>query len=181
MKRAGLILLAVAASSAWAAPTPEHTREAEYYVDAYAQHYRVPVDFVRAVVEQESGWRSCAVSSKGAVGLMQLMPETAARLNVRDRCNVSQNVSGGVRYLAWLMNKFHGDLRLVPAAYYAGERAIEERGLSYSNHGVVLYVARLRARVARQRKPANQKYSRMEAKEDDESSAAVDDLRAERK
>jgi soluble lytic murein transglycosylase len=157
MNGARLILVALAASSAWAAPAPDHLREAEYYVDAYALHYHVPVDFVRAVVEQESGWRRCAVSSKGAVGLMQLMPETAARLNVRDRCNVRQNVSGGVRYLAWLMNKFHGDLRLVAAAYYAGERAIEERGLSYSNHGVVLYVARLRARVARQRKPGKPK------------------------
>ena len=139
-------------------------------------HYHVPVEFVRAVVEQESGWRRCAVSSKGAVGLMQLMPETAARLNVRDRCNASQNVSGGVRYLAWLMNKCHGDLRLVAAAYYAGERAIEKRGLSYSNQGVVLYVTRLRARVARQRKLANH----IPEKEEHESSTSVDDLRAER-
>ena len=108
----------------------EQRREAEYYVAAYAQHYSVPVEFVRAVVEQESGWQRCPVSSKGAAGLMQLMPATAARLNVRNRCDINQNVSGGVRYLAWLMNKFHGDLRLVAAAYYAGENIVQRRGLS---------------------------------------------------
>lgn len=122
-------------------------QEAEYYVAAYARYYQIPVDFVRAVVEQESGWHSCAMSVKGAVGLMQLMPATAARLNVRDRCNIQQNVSGGVRYLAWLRAKFHGDLRLVAAAYYAGEHAIEGRELKYSNPDVVAYVASIRARV----------------------------------
>ena len=68
--------------------------EAEYYVAAYARHYNVPIPFVRAIVEQESSWRPCAVSPKGAAGLMQLMPMTAARLGVRDRCNVSESVSG---------------------------------------------------------------------------------------
>ena len=126
-------------------------RAAEYYVAAYTRHYGVPVDFARAIVEQESGWKSCAVSTKGAVGLMQLMPETAWRLGVLNRCNVKENVSGGVRYLAWLMGRFHGDLRLVAAAYYAGEHTIARRGLSYSNHDVVDYVACVRTRFARQR------------------------------
>src|SRR2546428_4740737 len=93
--------------------------EAEYYVAAYARHHIVPVRFVRAIVEQESSWRPCAVSPKGAAGLMQLMPLTAARLGVRDRCNVGENVSGGVRYLAWLIRKFSGDMRLATAAYLA--------------------------------------------------------------
>jgi soluble lytic murein transglycosylase-like protein len=126
--------------------------QAEYYLVAYANHYRVPVDFARAVVEQESGWQACAISRKGAAGIMQLMPETAARLGVRDRCNVQQNISGGIRYLAWLMNKFHGELRLVAAAYYAGERVIATRGLAYANHDVVLYVASIRERVEQQRR-----------------------------
>jgi soluble lytic murein transglycosylase-like protein len=126
--------------------------QAEYYLAAYANHYRVPLDFARAVVQQESGWQACAVSRKGAAGIMQLMPETAARLGVRDRCNVQQNISGGIRYLAWLMNKFHGELRLVAAAYYAGERVIAARGLAYANHDVVLYVANIRRRVEQQRR-----------------------------
>lgn len=85
------------------------------------------------------------MSAKGAKGLMQLMPETARRLGVRDSCNINQNFSGGVRYLAWLMRLFHNDLRLVAAGYYAGEDIVARRGLSYHNRDVVLYVARIRA------------------------------------
>ena len=141
-----LLLLALATRSAVATPNdPDKSKhEAEYYVAAYARYYEVPLEFVRAIVNQESGWQRCAVSRKGAAGLMQLMPGTAARLNVRNRCDIRQNVSGGVRYLAWLMNKFHGDLRLVAAAYYAGEGAVERRGLRYSNPEVVGYVASVR-------------------------------------
>lgn len=119
--------------------------DAEYYVAVYAQHYGVPTGFVRAIVEQESGWHSCAVSHKGAVGLMQLMPSTAARLRVRDRCNVHENIAGGVLYLAWLMHRFHGDLRLVAASYIAGEDVVTRRGLAYRNPEVVSYVSRIRA------------------------------------
>jgi soluble lytic murein transglycosylase-like protein len=88
-------------------------------------------------------------SSKGAVGLMQLMPMTAQRLLVSDRCNIDQNVSGGVRYLAWLVVKFHGDLRLATAAYNAGENIIGRRGLAYSNPDVVAYVSHIRATYLR--------------------------------
>jgi len=125
-------------------PQPAVRREAEYYVTAYAEHYRLPVAFVRAIVQQESSWRPCPVSPKGAAGLMQLMPLTAARLGVRDRCNMSENVSGGVRYLAWLIRKFSGDLRLAAAAYLAGEAVIARRGLLYRNREVVAYVSRIR-------------------------------------
>jgi soluble lytic murein transglycosylase-like protein len=120
---------------------------AEYYLAAYANHYGVPLDFARALVEQESGWQICPMSVKGAVGIMQLMPRTAFRFGVRDRCDLRQNISGGIRYLAWLMNKFHGELRLVAAAYYAGAGAVERRGLAYSNRDVVTYVASVRQRV----------------------------------
>ena len=125
-------------------------REAEYYVVAYARHYRLPVAFVRAIVEQESNWRPCAISPKGAAGLMQLMPVTAERLGVRDRCNVGENVAGGVRYLAWLTRRFAGDLRLVAAAYQAGEEVIARRGLLYRNREVVAYVSRIRKSCERQ-------------------------------
>ena len=67
-----------AISICWAqSPKPQARLEAEYYVVAYAQHYRVPVALVRAIVERESHWQACAVSPKGAAGLMQLMPLTA--------------------------------------------------------------------------------------------------------
>ena len=140
-----------AISICWAQSPKSQTRlEAEYYVTTYAQHYRVPVALVRAIVEPESHWRACAVSPKGAAGLMQLMPLTAQRLGVTDRCNVNQNVSGGVRYLAWLMQQFHNDFRLVAAAYYAGEEVIGRRDLAYQNPDVIAYVARIRTTYLRQ-------------------------------
>ncbi len=117
---------------------------AEYYVTAYAEHYKLPVAFVRAVVQVESGWRPCPISPKGAAGIMQLMPLTAARLGVRDRCDIRENISGGVRYLAWLRQQFAGDLRLVAAAYLAGEEMIARRGLLYRNREVIDYVSRIR-------------------------------------
>jgi soluble lytic murein transglycosylase-like protein len=118
--------------------------EADYYVAAYARHYRVPIALARAIVERESNWQTCVASSKGAVGLMQLMPATAKRLGVTDRCNLDQNVSGGVRYLAWLIKRFHSDLRLVAAAYYVGEARIDSQGLAYANSDVFAYVSRIR-------------------------------------
>lgn len=124
--------------------------EAEYYVSAYAHYYHVPLALVRSIVQQESGWKSCVVSSKGAVGLMQLMPETARWLGVTDRCNVRQNIWGGVRYLAWLIQKFRGDLRLVAAAYYTGEYVVGQKGLNYRNPDVIVYVTQVRAIYSRQ-------------------------------
>ncbi len=147
-----------AVSICWAQPPkPQPRLEAEYYVTAYAQHYRVPVALVDAIVERESNWQPCTVSPKGAVGLMQLMPLTARRLGVRNPCNLEQNISGGVRYLAWLMRQFHNDLRLVAAVYYAGEGVISRRTLAYRNPDVVAYVARIRTTYLREAgiKPTN--------------------------
>jgi soluble lytic murein transglycosylase-like protein len=131
-------------------PNPRARTEAEYYVASYAQHYKVPVALVRAIVEHESNWQPCVASPKGAVGLMQLMPATARWLGVRDRCNLEQNISGGVRYLSWLMRVFHDDLRLVVAAYYAGEDVIGRRTLAYRNPDVVAYVASVRTAYLRE-------------------------------
>jgi soluble lytic murein transglycosylase len=151
MNWGGLLLVLISVCASWARTGSDSRQEAEYYVAAYARHYKVPVEFVRAVIEQESGWQRCAISTRGAAGLMQLMPDTARKLNVQDRCDPKQNVSGGVRHLARLMAKFHGDLRLVAAAYYAGERVIEVRGLQYANPDVVAYVASIRERVDREK------------------------------
>jgi soluble lytic murein transglycosylase-like protein len=140
-----LIMLLCAVSTSPAQSTPPRTRrEAEYYLEAYAKHYRVPAALVRSIVERESNWQPCIVSRKGAVGLMQLMPATAQSLGVTDRCSLAQNVSGGVRYLAWLMQRIHNDFRLVVAAYYVGENRIGRRGLRYKNPDVVAYVESVR-------------------------------------
>ena len=124
--------------------------EAEYYVTTYAKHYRVPVALARAIVVRESNWQRCVISPKGAVGLMQLMPATAKRLGVTNRCNLGQNVRGGVRYLAWLMRRFHSDLRLVVAAYYAGEATIGRRGLAYRKSDVIVYITAIRTTYLRE-------------------------------
>jgi soluble lytic murein transglycosylase len=139
-----------ATSIGWAQSGSAQTQiEAEYYVMAYAKHYQVPIALVRAIVVRESNWQPCVISPKGAVGLMQLMPATAKQLGVTDLCNLDQNVSGGVRYLGWLMRRFHNDLRLVAAAYYAGEDTIGRRGLAYQNSAVVAYVSTIRTTYLR--------------------------------
>lgn len=140
-----IMMVLFAASSSPAQSTLPATRmEAEYYVEAYAKHYRVPIALVRAIVTKESNWQPCTVSSEDAVGLMQLTPATARRLGAVDRCNLDQNISAGVRDLAWLMQRFHNDFRLVAAAYYVGEGRIGRRGLGYRNPDVVAYVESVR-------------------------------------
>ena len=126
-----------------------------YYAAHYARLYCVPLELVEAIIEAESGWRPEAVSSKGAVGLMQLMPATGQRFQVRDRYNLEQNIRGGVCYMAWLYKLFQGDLRLVTAAYLAGEKRVMQRGLAYSNPQVFSYVSQV-ARLYRQKKQINQ-------------------------
>jgi len=124
-------------------------RETTYYADAYADHYGVPRPLVHAIIAQESDWNPLAQSKKDAEGLMQLMPDTAEMYGVRNRYAVSENLSGGIRYLADLLSEFHGDMRLAVAAYYCGPGRILQRGLSYSNPDVVAYVESVRNRYHR--------------------------------
>lgn len=109
----------------------------------YASAFGVPVELVDAIIQVESAWNPYAVSNKGAAGLMQLMPATAVRFGVRNRFDVEDNIRGGVAYLAWLIRLFRGDLRLVVAAYNAGESLILLRGLAYSSPEVFVYVTRV--------------------------------------
>jgi len=118
--------------------------EGVYYANSYADHYGVPRALVHALIEQESGWNPHAVSSKGALGMMQLMPGTAQQFGVRDPFSVSENIGAGTRYLATLMVEFHGDIRLAVAAYYCGNHPILHRGLQYSNPDVFRYVSSVR-------------------------------------
>lgn len=120
-----------------------------YYVDAYAKHYGVPRELVVAIIEQESHWDPRAVSDKGAVGLMQLMPSTWSRYGVADPTNISQNIGGGVHYLADLLAQFR-DFRLAVASYYCGSLYPSKRGLSYANEEVTAYVKSVRERYEHQ-------------------------------
>lgn len=83
---------------------------------------------IHAVIRAESGYNANAVSSKGAIGLMQLIPATAQRYGVQDIYDPHQNVSGGVRYLRDLLNMFNGNLELAIAGYNAGENAVLRAG-----------------------------------------------------
>jgi soluble lytic murein transglycosylase-like protein len=86
--------------------------------------YGIPETLIRAVIRVESGYNARAVSRRGARGLMQLMPDTAALLGVRDSFHPGQNIDAGVRHLRGLMERFGYDLTLVLAAYNAGEQAV---------------------------------------------------------
>src|SRR6516225_10222825 len=110
----------------------------------YATHYRVSPDFIAALIDVESGWNPRAVSNKGAMGLMQLMPATARRYGAFDPFNAEQNIAAGTRYVTALMWEFRGDLRLVCAAYYAGDHSIARQQLNYRNQDVVAYVQAVR-------------------------------------
>ena len=104
-----------------------YTRFDEYINQASAL-YQIPTPLVRAVIKVESDYDPRAVSSAGARGLMQLMPETAERLGVRDINDPRENIYGGVRYLRVLANMFNGDLDYTIAAYNAGENAVITHG-----------------------------------------------------
>ncbi|MGR9012929.1 MAG: lytic transglycosylase domain-containing protein [Gammaproteobacteria bacterium] len=89
-----------------------------------ANRHQVDVRLVHAVIQAESAYNASAISSAGAVGLMQLMPDTARRYGVMDRNNPSQNIDGGTHYLKDLLKMFDSNLNLVVAAYNAGENAV---------------------------------------------------------
>ena len=97
-------------------------------IDAAAQKHSVEPKLIRAVMEQESGLRPCALSPKGAQGLMQLMPETSGQLGVGDAFDAKENVEGGARYLKELLDKYKGDVSLALAAYNAGPTAVDQAG-----------------------------------------------------
>ena len=88
----------------------------------------VESNLLRAVIVVESGFNSRAVSKRGAVGLMQLMPATASRFGVSNRFDAQQNVHAGARYLKFLIDRFGHDIRLALAAYNAGEEAVARNG-----------------------------------------------------
>jgi soluble lytic murein transglycosylase-like protein len=121
------------------------------WADHYADIYQVPRELVHSIIEVESGWHACAVSNKGAVGLMQLMPAAAVTFGVTNRFEIEQNIRGGAAYLARLLKLFNGDLRLVAAAYLTGENRILPAGLAYSNAEVYQYVNKV-ARLYREKR-----------------------------
>lgn len=115
-----------AAGTSWKIPAlPPHYRS---IILKEAREQQVPAELIAAVAAAESGFDARARSPKGAMGLMQLMPDTARRFQVTDRLSAVQSVHGGAAYLRWLSIRFRNDLSRVIAAYNAGENAVELAG-----------------------------------------------------
>ncbi len=94
-------------------------------VKQLASKYQVDSALVRAVIHAESAFKVNALSNKGAQGLMQLMPGTAKDMGVNNAFDARQNLEGGVKYLAWLLETFNGEIKLATAAYNAGPSAVK--------------------------------------------------------
>ena len=93
-------------------------------ISEFSKKYQVDFALIKAIIRAESGFNPLAVSRKGAKVLMQLMPETASRVNVSNIFSPRENIEGGVRYFKYLLSLFNDDLRLSLAAYNAGENVV---------------------------------------------------------
>jgi soluble lytic murein transglycosylase len=117
--------------------------EFEQAIARHAQRHRLEPALLRAVIKAESDFDPNAVSKAGAVGLMQLMPHTAVRLDVRDSYDPEDNIGGGARYLRHLLDRFQGNLTLALAAYNAGENLVDRYQAVPPIEETRLYVAKV--------------------------------------
>lgn len=104
---------------------PKSRRWVVDMVRSLADWYGIDPNFALSVIAVESNFSPAALSNKDAMGLMQLIPATAERFNVKNAFDATQNIKGGLKYLRWLLSYFKGDVQLVAAAYNAGERAVD--------------------------------------------------------
>lgn len=119
--------------------------EIDKLVEQTAKRYEVDPKLIRAIIQVESDFDSRAVSNKGAMGLMQLIPATAQRFGVDNPFNAKQNIEGGVNYLKYLLDLFDGDVTLSLAAYNAGEHAVLRKGGVPRYTETVNYVRKVRS------------------------------------
>ena len=125
-----------------------------FITDSSNRHGVDPL-LIYSIMHRESSFKRFALSNKGARGLMQLMPATAARLGVRDIFDPQQNIEGGVKYMRFLLNLFEGDVRLALAGYNAGEGAVLKYGRSVPPYRETQeYVRRISERYALMRDPS---------------------------
>lgn len=123
-------------------------------VQEAARRERVDEALVWAVIEKESSFDPCAVSSRGALGLMQLMPETASELGVADAFDPSENILAGTRYLRQLLDRYRGNLALALGAYNAGPSAVDAAGGVPSIPETVAYVRWILNKLGKEASPA---------------------------
>ena len=127
---------------------PDRFTRYDTWIKQAATLYQIPEELVRAIVKVESDYDPRAISHAGAQGLMQLMPETGLRMQVRDPFDPRENIFGGTRYLRVLANLFNGDLDLTIAAYNAGEGAVTRANGIPAFPETQDYVIRVRAYYA---------------------------------
>ena len=139
-------------------------------VDAISKNNGVDPDLIDAMMKTESNYVRWAVSSKGAKGLMQLMPETGRRFGVQDFFDPRQNIEGGVRYMKFLLDMFDGNINLSLAAYNAGENAVAKLGAIPPIPETRSYVQKIRAIY---KKPLTAAVSTTAASEPAKQTAAV--------
>jgi soluble lytic murein transglycosylase-like protein len=107
-------------------PIPE--TELTPMIDTAAKGHEIQPKLLRAVMERESGFHPCAVSPKGAQGLMQLMPDTAGQFGVSDAFDPKQNIEAGATFLKQLLDKYKGDIGMALGAYNAGPSTVDQAG-----------------------------------------------------
>ncbi|MDH7511683.1 MAG: lytic transglycosylase domain-containing protein [Clostridiales bacterium] len=120
------LILFILTAPAEAGPVQERKEQYDPIIKTLARKYNVPADLVHSIIKAESNYDIWAVSPKGAAGLMQLMPETAAQYGVEDRFDPEDNIRGGVKYLKDLCKLYNSNTRLVLAAYNAGQEALKK-------------------------------------------------------
>lgn len=104
---------------------PMQESDTEPLIRASAARHELNPALIKAVIKQESGFKACAVSDRGAMGLMQIMPETADLLKTKDPFDPKENIEAGASYLKQMLARFKGDLRLALAAYNAGPEKVD--------------------------------------------------------
>ncbi len=124
---------------------PEKIDRSSYYpiAEEKARQYNLDPKLIKAVIRAESNWNPTAVSPKGAMGLMQLIPSTAVLMGVKNPFDPTENIDGGVRYLKHLLERFGGNLVLALAAYNAGPKLVEKKNAVPSIPETVDYVRRV--------------------------------------
>jgi len=123
-------------------------------VERAAAQHSLPPQLIHSVIKVESNYNPGAVSSKGALGLMQLIPATARRFGVLDVFDAADNIQGGARYLRYLLDLYGGDYPLALAAYNAGEGAVAKYGTTVPPYPETQNYLRLVARRLREAPPA---------------------------